>query len=923
MKALFISLLISALALIANPVIAEPDIGKPASGVYRVMINPANGSMGDFVVGTAYRSAEAHFRLGTSADFDLYGCDTYTIDSDCTLLIEGDGDKDGADASTTHIYYMVRVNALETSGESTLIIRGNASIGGMRGWSGLVENLPAGTEGKTYQVTDGSTPASCNTGGGTNDVLCIYDGANFIPIAATTGLANPLVSDIDAGGVFGVTNLPEPTLGTDAARKSYVDTMVKAGYEDILILDDPLTASDDFAAFVKPYLSNSNPYNRGSIRLAVYFQLHGANALVPERDCYNDSGNWEYTACFIWHRVRDGGTDFIGNYPDSAGRLSVNGPLAQGASDQRIILDLSGRIEVDQDLDNDGLVEVGQSDTIIFEFGNGWMNGWVFTHGQLDGSSTVATLPASPANGTNYEVTDAVDTQDCTTGGNPGTKAQCVYSAKHNLWYPGLFDSGEDKLDTLGSSVNLTGQLTYKVIDWLDGGVSGQGLPNMGPLDRLNENSNSTVAIVAYNDATYTDSKDWKIWVTAQDNDDIGFVNNHSWGSILPSFSFITNGGEGLGAWFMGNPNMTAPQSTHFRQLDYGYLFGDPVYGDSPPVWEDCNVLRATDLDAQGPVDPPDDDAGDEGSCSRDSLMPRGITIDGSMSEGNVFGPMVFATPISRSEISAYIEAGSFSYGYPLSFGPYFCDGVTGTNPLPENSPAAEASQCADSGGGAAKPLPPYIGDYPGLQFRFNALNYGQGHSENCDACGPILLGANSSEFQDIHLGGVQYMQRDATTGEEFDVASAISSSGGPRVYLETERRYPDDEASDPFTDYYNLNQVGSWQLSNEAVAVSWKDPATGDDVFIEAPSARYYESTKCFSEGATTPIVSVSHLKCDADGENCSTLGATANVVSASASVTASVSTPLKIDQFNMIKLVPTVTTAPEYLHCSVRWHK
>ena len=904
------------------------------------------------------------------------------------------------------------------------------------------------TNAGNIQTNADAIAAGAGGAGVTTNATNIQTNADNIQTNADNIASGATATAVDINETNIQTNADNIQTNTNSIDNLSAPTPVVNSYDAILVLDNAQTAAAEWAAFFKPYVAwgaGVTPAGQGQVNVSVIYKLTGVQALVPERDCYDDSGAWAYKACFFIHLVRDSTTDFLAGYgsgtdlvfTDSIGRGSFNAPLQKGWNGMKVNIHHAGRIEIDQDLNNNNQidsagvvsgVEAAQKDTIIWEFGNGWNTGWTYNQPAPGGVDNIANLPgqaggsragATPTDGDYFKINNGGTYNDCTTGGGsfnvvckyrasttswhsvagesfdsettranlpiPGPangsdwlvtdgrnphdcapnaagdgvatlgsgnhEVMCVWSGETQQWYPALFGAAEAMPSNLGGMFINSGDVMVEMID-INVGQSvitgeGRGLPNMSPKDRVREDSNGGILLVGYNDASYINSKKWTIISNGLDLDDIAFQSITSWGSVMPRFTTVGWAYSGLGAWIMGNPNMSETQSAGFKGYTHGWLFGDPVYGDASPKWENCTVsgIRgATDLDPNaGLPDPPNNDQGREGTCVGRATTPRGIMIDASMSEGTLFSTIVSTTPMSRTKFSGfYTEALSNMKGYPIAMGPWMCDGTTGTNPLPKNTVAQEFAQCADnaSGGGTRAP---FASAEAGGQVLFEGLVYGRGKSVNGAASGPILFGPNSGVSygtQTYILDGVSYPGEDKTSGppyEQFIVSDSISSSGGPQVILKTPWPFYNTEYDNGSTrynvsEYYNLRHVDDRNVSNVPETIQWSSITSADEVAIEAINHRYYESIRCVARGTAaestnsfTPNVTIDVYNCDHNATNCVNLTSGVNVTALSSPQETVLTTPERIDQGDYLLIDPTVANggSPTNFSCSVRWHR
>ena len=595
--------------------------------------------------------------------------------------------------------------------------------------------------------------------------------------------------------------------------------------------------------------------------------------------------------------------------------------------------------------------------------------GWRHVGGSsFDYETTRANLPIpGPANGSDWLVTDGRHPHDCApTVANDGVvtlapgghEVLCVWSGDTEQWYPAHYGTGY-RVPAGGFNPFINrGHVMVEMIDINVGKAvietGGRGLPNMSPQDRVRADSNGGILIVGYNDAQYVNSREWTIIANGLDLDDIAFQNISSWGSVMPRFTTVGWAYSGLGAWIMGNPNVSETQSAGFKDMSHGWLFGDPVYGDASPKWEKCTVsgIRgATDIERSArfrsaPFDHPNNDSGMEGTCVGIATTPRGLMIDASMSEGTEFSTIVSTVPMSRLWFSGfYAEASARMKGYPIAMGPWMCDGISGTNPLPKNTVAQNPGQCANVDTGGAGTRAPYASAERTGIVRFDALVYGQGKSANGPASGPILFGPNSgggpnTAGQKYSLDGVGTISEDRGTfpNQQFIVSDSISLSGGPQVYIKTP--WPLYETEHPTTgefrynvsEYYNVHHVDDRNVSKLSEAIQWSSITSADEVAIAAQNHRYYESIECVARGTQaeaaatfSPDVTIDVFHCDHNATNCVDL-ASGVTVSASASAQETVlTTPVRIDQGDYLLIDPTVAngSSPTNFSCSVRWHR
>jgi hypothetical protein len=855
-------------------------------------------------------------------------------------------------------------------------------------------------------------------------------------------------------------------------------------YDAVLVLDNARTAAADWAAFFKPYVAwgsgsagnaDGSGYTeaangRGQVNVSVIYKLTrdsllGDQALVPERDCYDGMGaaadRWAYKACFFLHYVRNSDTDFVSGpsdlnpgqtaiFTDSIGQFSFNAPFQQGWNGMKVTINHSGRIDIDQDLNNNYSsstattgVESTQKDTIIWEFGNGWNTGhlynqpavanpagdtfnnlpgqpgiragtlevnnqawkvtdaaaynscapggtrgsfnvictwnstdssWVYLQAgrSFDSETTRAGLPIpGPANGSDWLVTDGRHPHDCapTVAGDGvvtlaagGHEVLCVWSGDTEQWYPAHYGTGY-RVPSGGFNPFINrGHVMVEMIGPNIGqtviNTGGRGLPNMSPQDRVRADSNGGILIVGYNDSSYVNSREWTIIANGLDLDDIAFQNISSWGSVMPRFTTVGWAYSGLGAWIMGNPNVSETQSAGFKGMTHGWLFGDPVYGDASPKWEKCTasgIRGATDISPSvsfrtTPFDPPNDDSGDEGTCVGIATTPRGLMIDASMSEGTAFSTIVSTVPMSRMRFSGfYAEASGLMKGYPIAMGPWMCDGISGTTPLPKNTVAQNPGQCADVGTGGAGTRAPYASAERTGIVRFDALVFGQGKSANGPASGPILFGPNSgggpyTAGQKYSLDGVGTVSEDRGTvpNQQFIVSDSILLSGGPQVYIKTPWPFYETEYGQTsslygdtrynVSEYYNVHHVDDRNVSKLSEAIQWSSITSADEVAIAAQNHRYYESIECVARATSaevaanfTPNVTINVFHCDHNATNCVDLASGVTVSALSSAQETVLTTPVRIDQGDYLLIDPTVANgaSPTNFSCSVRWHR
>jgi len=591
----------------------------------------------------------------------------------------------------------------------------------------------------------------------------------------------------------------------------------EAGYDKVLVLNDAQTASQRYAEFLAPYMTDARGTEGTSLgipeglpKVKIIYDLVGEERLVLERDCYDGDvdrddiagtngagyvGDWPYAVCFGFMPVRNADNWTLngtkGNFkgwPDASGVRDRNAPLAEVYSNQTVQITHVGRIEIDQDENDDnevGTVPTGgysgemlgrarQKDTVLFEWGNAYLAGsttdGVPTYGDcVDnfnatavGSDGAVDWFADGQNTARYPW-DPTGTESVGLAAYPDGRCDNDYSVP----VEGIIQLG------IGEGVQNFGDLTIFNVDKNETGAivatagesAFEGIQSMSSTERASTASDTTVVYWAHNGSTYIQDNAMEINIqNGGDSDDIMFHTWNSFGSSPPRINII-QGSDGTGAMMYGAGNFSQGADWNLKNLNHTMVFGDPENGTDLVQWQ----LRCTDsfnfpvrTDESNPVEDSNQISGipdgycddpnevvvgpgrpalsvwpsrcpaveysvnqnvfdgiptrltsvynstggflgnERGVCKIAAAPPRGFKINSGMGEGPTHGGITFASAAHRISVGGYYEAGNNPVAKQVSLMPYFCDGVSGTNPLPRGSIALDPANCASTDTGRA-----------------------------------------------------------------------------------------------------------------------------------------------------------------------------------------------------------------------------
>ena len=371
-----------------------------------------------------------------------------------------------------------------------------------------------------------------------------------------------------------------------------------------------------------------------------------------------------------------------------------------------------------------------------------------------------------------------------------------------NGYLAGCVDSnGDDSCDgfygTLSGMLRIRGAINIEEVVQNETGWTGEGTfsTGKGVSQRFSKEVDNVLALVALNGATYLDAGALTVNTFRLDSTTIQIHDVGSWGLTPPRINSVA-GNDGVGAMFYGPVNFTTP--AHFfslKSLDHAILLGDADNGGQMVFFENCDAGTTVPFTCGNPST----GVGFAGTT-------RGIMIDGANVEGATWSQIVVSQIGEANSIrNVYAETDPSFAGKAIAIGPQYCDGTSGTAPKPKGKIVKEDSECASSGG-VALPSPgadPFVKGFLDLHF---------GYGPNGRAAGGrnILLGEACTTNKQIRLDAFSSLLENPD-GSEYEIASAIASSGGCTVVAKAPAKVP------PFATYYGL--VESHLINSQAVA--------------------------------------------------------------------------------------------------------
>jgi hypothetical protein len=245
-------------------------------------------------------------------------------------------------------------------------------------------------------------------------------GTGAISIGQAVGAGDtPTFNGLSAGSAK-ITSLATPTLATDAANKSYVDTIAAASlhYHDPVRLESPVNLSslyDSGTAGVGATLTNS-----GSLGRLV---VDGVTANLNDRILVYQQTNGAHNGIYDVTTVGDSSTNWVLTRSSDADTYAASSPSDLGKGDAFYVKEgLTGAGEL-YVMNTAGTITFGVtpinfsqiSSAQIYKAGNGLLlNGVTFS---IDSSATVISVNSLKGNITSTNLLDAIKTVDGATSG--------------------------------------------------------------------------------------------------------------------------------------------------------------------------------------------------------------------------------------------------------------------------------------------------------------------------------------------------------------------------------------------------------------------------------------------------------------------------------------------------------------------------
>ena len=580
-----------------------------------------------------------------------------------------------------------------------LDIRGSVIFGDSRGTvAGNLARIGGAVAPGVQLISDGARWSSLDASDGrvfVGNVTSWYQRGGNITVADGNTVTNPMFVADNGAEIFKISVDANQTNTTDTHRvvklspvsyaeigaNSFRDMSVattpadicfnvecEQGYDAVLVLDDPQTASQEYAEFLAKYIVETRGINQSGAgvplaanKVKIVYALTGANAINIENNCYDGDvdrddiggtngttyvGDWPYRVCFGYHPVRRQSDYTLGTlkgWPDSSGVLDPNAPHAsQGGNQRKLQITHAGRIEIVED----GMTK----NAALFEWGNAWLAGTSNTIVSTSANQPAyAGAPASARGGEVNPANQCVDNFNATsTTGSSGV--DWFADAQDTARYPwdkdgtlsgdlAAFPDGHcddvyskriDGFVSQGrtSTIENTGDISIVVPRNIHPAAGGEeGVSSMSTVERFSSYSASTLVYWANNGAVY--QQDNRLRLDIQnwfDTDDIAYHHMYGFGSSPPEINMIQSN-RGTGAVIHAQANFAQPAKWTMKNLSHTIMFGDPENGHSVPGWE-LRCLDSFNAEADGDTSP-------DGTNNQTQGTPDGFCdVPGSVAVG-------------------------------------------------------------------------------------------------------------------------------------------------------------------------------------------------------------------------------------------------------------------------------------------------